>query len=46
MGMKQEILQQHKNLMLIWEKNIFVYDMQSTLYVPQTTWTRNVVIGN
>jgi hypothetical protein len=34
MGMKQEILQQHKKLTLIWEEGIFVYETQSTLYVP------------
>jgi hypothetical protein len=44
--MKREILQQHKELALIFEKGIFVLEAQNTLFIPQTKGTGNVVMEN
>jgi hypothetical protein len=45
MGIKWETLQQHKKLMLIYE-GIYMLEAHNTLFVPQTTRTRNVAVGN
>jgi hypothetical protein len=39
-------LQQHKESKLICEEGISMAEAHSTLYVPQTTKIRSVVIGN
>jgi len=39
-------LQQHKESTLICEEGISMLEAQNTLYVPQTTRTKNVVTGN
>lgn len=44
--MKWEILQQHKELALIFEKNIYVFEAHNTLFIPQTRGARNVVMEN
>jgi hypothetical protein len=44
--MKREILQQHKELVLICEKGIYVIVTHNTFFVPQTTGTCNLVVGN
>jgi hypothetical protein len=45
-GMKWKILQHHKELVLICEKDISMPEALNTLFVPQTTWTRNVIAKN
>jgi hypothetical protein len=42
-GMKQEILQQCKELVPICEEGIYVLEALSTLSVPQTTGIRSLV---
>lgn len=44
--MKWGILQHHKELVLICEQGISMPEALTTFFVPQTTWTRNVVAKN